>query len=462
LFAAPLRYDEDWTPQPYLAKSWDVSEDGLTVTLNLVDNAVFHDGTPITSEDVAFSVDTIKAHHPFKSMFAPVVSVDTPDAHTAVLNLSKPHPALMLAMSGQLMAIIPKHIYGDGQDPKTHPRNTENVVGSGPFKLVEYKSGEHVILERFDDFFIEGRPYLDKVVMRIITDPAARAIAYENGEVHMGAFESLPRIINRLKKVDSLTVTDEGYGGIGPLDWLAMNTTKGPLADVNVRKAIAYAVDKNFIHKALMQGTASDSKTGIHPDSPFYNANVEGYDLDLDKSRALLDAAGYPMQGDSRFSLTIDFGWPGVKPQVEYVKAALKKVGIDVEVRASADFPTWAARMGEMDFDMSWDTVFNWGDPVIGVHRTYSSDNIAKGVWSNTQGYSNARVDELIAMAAVETDPAKRSALYAEFQEIIADEVPVYHTNTLPYHTVYNDNVGNPPLGIWGTSTPIDMTYLKK
>ena len=461
LFAAPLRYDEDWTPQPYLAKSWDVSADGLTVTLNLVDNAVFHDGTPITSEDVAFSVDTIKAHHPFKSMFAPVVSVDTPDAHTAVLNLSKPHPALMLAMSGQLMAIIPKHIYGDGQDPKTHPRNTENVVGSGPFKLVEYKSGEHVILERFDDFFIEGRPYLDKIVMRIITDPAARAIAYENGEIHMGAFESLPRIINRLKEVDSLTVTDEGYGGIGPLDWLAMNTTKGPLADVNVRKAIAYAVDKNFILNALMQGTASDSKTGIHPDSPFYNANVEGYDLDLDKSRALLDAAGYPMQGDSRFSLTIDFGWPGVKPQVEYVKAALKKVGIDVEVRASADFPTWAARMGEMDFDMSWDTVFNWGDPVIGVHRTYSSDNIAKGVWSNTQGYSNARVDELIAMAAVETDPAKRTALYAEFQEIIADELPVYHTNTLPYHTVYNDNVGNPPLGIWGTSTPIDMTYLK-
>ena len=85
-----------------------------------------------------------------------------------------------------------------------------------------------MILERFDDFFIEGRPYLDKVVMRIITDPAARAIAYENGEVHMGAFESLPRIINRLKKVDTLTVTDEGYGGIGPLDWLAMNTTKGP------------------------------------------------------------------------------------------------------------------------------------------------------------------------------------------------------------------------------------------
>ena len=464
LFASPLRYDEDWTPQPYLAKSWEVSDDGLKVTLHLQENAKFHDGEPLTSEDVAFSVDVIKANHPFKSMFAPVESVDTPDAHTAVLNLSKPHPALMLAMSGQLMSIIPKHIYGDGEitDVKAHPRNNENTIGSGPFKLVEYKSGEHVILERFDDFFIEGRPYLDKIVMRIIPDPAARAIAYENGEVHMGAFESLPRIINRLKGVDGLNVTPEGYGGIGPLDWLAMNTTKGPLADVRVRKAIAYAVDKNFVLNALMQGTAADSRTGIHPDSPFYNGDVEDYAVDLDKAMALLDEAGYPMNGDSRFSLTIDFGWAEVKPQVEYVKAALKKVGIDVEVRASADFPTWAKKMGTGDFDMSWDTVFNWGDPVIGVHRTYDSTNIHKGVWSNTQGYSNERVDELMAMAAVEIDPAKRTALYAEFQQIIADELPVYHVNTLPYHTVYSDKVGNPPLGIWGTSTPIDMTYLKE
>ena len=464
LFASPLRYDENWDPQPYLAESWEVSEDGLSVTLNLVKNAKFHDGTPLTSKDVAFSVDVIKANHPFKSMFAPVETVETPDDHTAILKLSKPHPALMLAMSGQLMSIIPQHIYGDVaiNEVKTHPRNNEGTVGSGPFKLVEYKSGEHVILERFDDFFIDGRPYLDKIVMRIITDPAARAIAYENGEVHFGAFESLPRIVNRLKKVDSLTVTPNGYGAIGPLDWLAMNTQKGPLADVRVRKAIAYAVDKNFVQNALMQGTAADSRTGIHPDSPFYNGDVETYDVDLDKANALLDEAGYAMDGDSRFSLTIDFGWPGVKPRVEYVKAALKKVGIDVEVRASADFPTWAKRMGEMDFDLSWDTVFNWGDPVIGVHRTYDSTNIGKGVWSNTQGYSNTRVDELMAMAAVESDAEKRKALYAEFQQIIADELPVYHVNTLPYHTVYSDKIGNPPIGIWGTSTPIDMMYLKQ
>ena len=170
LFASLLRYDLGWEPQPYLAESWSISDDGLSVTMNLVKGATFHDGAPITSEDVAFSIDTVKANHPFKSMFAPVTTVDTPDAHTAVINLSKPHPALLLAMSSQLLSIIPKHVYGDGQDPKAHPANSENVVGSGPFKLVEFKRGEHVILERYDGYFIEGLPYLDRIVMRILPD----------------------------------------------------------------------------------------------------------------------------------------------------------------------------------------------------------------------------------------------------------------------------------------------------
>lgn len=464
LFASPLRYDENWTPQPYLAKSWSVSDDGLQVTLNLVDNAVFHDGHPITSSDIAFSVKVIKEAHPFKSMFAPVASVDTPDDHTAVLNLSQPHPGLMLAMSGQLMSIIPEHIYGDGQDFKTHPRNIEDVVGSGPFKLVEYRNGEHVILERFDDFFIEGRPYLDRIVMRIITDSSARAIAYENGELDLGSFEQEPLIIDRLKKVDHLTVVPTGYGAVGPVAWLAINTTKEPLSDKRVRQAIAYAIDKKFIQNALMLGTAANATTGIHPDSPFYEANVNDYELDLDKANSLLDEAGLTAGSDgTRFGLTIDFGWPAGKPMVEYIRAALKKAGIDVTVRASADFPTWAKRMGTLDFDLSWDAVFNWGDPSIGVHRTYLSSNIAKGVWSNTQGYSNARVDELLDMAGKENDIEKRRALYSEFQKIVNDELPLYPMYTLPYHTVHSDKVMNAPVkGIWSTSAPLDQVWLKE
>ncbi|MEM9677656.1 MAG: ABC transporter substrate-binding protein [Pseudomonadota bacterium] len=460
LFATPLRYTDGWEAEPYLAESVTTSDDGLTVTIKLKD-ANFHDGKPITSEDVKFSVETIKANHPFKTMFGPVESVETPDAKTAVLKLSQPHPALMLAMSSQLMAIIPKHIYGDGQDVKAHPQNSENVVGSGPFKLVEFKRDQHVILERNDDYFMDA-PCVDRIVMRIIKDQSAAAIGLQNGELHMAPFMNTVRNIKRLEAADGINVTADGYAAIGALDWLAFNTKKGPLADKRVRQAIAYSVDKKFIKNAIMQGLAADARGPIHPGSPLADTSLPGYDLDLEKAASLLDEAGFPLTDGKRMDLSINFGWPSIKPQAEYVKAALKKVGIEVTVKASPDFPTWAKTVSNHDFDMTMDTVFNWGDPVIGVHRTYSSDNIKKGViWSNTQQYENARVDELMAMAGKETDPEKRKALYKEFQQIVADELPVYWLNTLPYHTVYSDKVGNPVKGIWASSSPMDRVYLK-
>ena len=342
MFAAPLRYDENWDPQPYLAESWKVSDDGLTVTLNLVKGATFHDGKPITSKDVAFSIDTVKKNHPFKTMFAPVESIDTSDPSVAVLKLSQPHPALLLAMSSQLLPIIPEHVYGDGQDPKKHPQNSENVVGSGPFKLVEFKRDQHIILERNENFFIKDRPYIDKVVMRIIKDGSARTIALENGEVHLSAFEQNPRDLARLKKIAGITATPDGYGAIGPLAWLAFNTKRGPTSDVRVRQAIAYAVDRNFIVKALFLNTSQPALTGIHPDSPFYDPSVPAYNVDIDKANKILDDAGYKRGNDGmRFKLTVDFGWASIKAPAEYLKPQLKKIGIDLAVRSSADFPTW-------------------------------------------------------------------------------------------------------------------------
>jgi len=462
LFAAPLRYDEGWNPQPYLAESWQVSDDGLSVTLNLVKNATFHDGHPITSEDVVFSIDTVKANHPFKTMFAPVETVDTPDEHTAILRLSQPHPALMLAMSSQLLPIIPKHVYGDGQDPKTHPQNGENVVGSGPFKLVEFERDQHIVLEKNENYFMEGLPYLDKLVMRIIKDPSARTIALESGEISLSIFEETPRDLARLKKSENLDVSAEGYSAIGSVVWLAFNTQNGKTADKRVRQAISYAVDRNFIVKALMLGTAAEAKTGIHPGSPFYAADSEGYDVDLDKANQILDDAGYAKGDDGmRFDLTVDYGWAEIKQFAEYMKPQLKKIGINVSVRASADFPSWAKRISNHDFDMTMDNVFNWGDPVIGVHRTYSSDNIKKGViWSNTQQYANARVDELMALAGATYDLEERKKYYAEFQQILTDELPLYPLFAAPYHTVSNKSVGNPPRSIWGGSSPMDKMYI--
>ena len=463
LFATPLRFDENWNPHPYLAREWDISEDGLTVTLKLVEGATFHDGHPITSSDVAFSIMTVKANHPFKTMMAPVESVETPDDLTAVIKLSKPHPALLLAMSSQLLSIIPEHIYGDGQDPKSHPRNSEDVVGSGPFKFVEFKRDQHIILERNENFFIEGRPYVDRIIMRIIKDPSSRTIAVEKGETLLATFEANPRELARMKENDHLVVTDQGYAAIGPLVWLAFNHQREPTSDPAVRKAIAYAVDRNFIINALLLGAPTEARTGFHPGSIFYEPDVEPYDLDIDKANQLLDEAGYERGADGmRFPLTIDFGSAFTRPHAEYLKPQLKKIGIDMTVRASPDFPSWAKRVSNHEFDLTWDVVFNWGDPVIGVHRTYLSTNIKKGViWSNTQGYANPKVDEMLDMGGRELDAEKRRAIYSDVQKLLADELPVYWVHTLPYHTVYNKRIGNPPKTIWGTSSPLDEIYVR-
>ena len=456
IFASPLRYDDSWEPQPYLAESWSVSEDGLSVTLNLVKGATFHDGTPVTSEDVAFSIVTTRDNHPFKSMFAPVAAIETPDAHTAIIRLTQPHPALMLALSPALAPVLPKHIYGDGQDPKSHPANSA-PVGSGPFMLEEFKAGEVIVLKKNPNFFMEGRPVLDEIIIRIIKDPSALVIAMENGEADLYPFMAGSQQIRRLQEVEHLGVTTDGYAAVGPINWLAFNTASEKLSDKRVRQAIAYAIDRDFIINALHRGVSVPQRGPIIEGSPFFDESIPAYDLDLDKAKALLAEAGYA----DGMELTVDY-IPGFKEQqqslAEYLKSQLKKIGIDVTVRAAPDFPTWAGRVGGHDFELSMDVVFNWGDPVIGVHRTYLSSNIRKGViWSNTQQYANPKVDELLNAAAVELDPEERKALYSTFQQIVAEELPIYWINSLPYHTAYDRRLRNLPSGIWGTMHPMDM-----
>ncbi len=465
IFATPLRFDDKWNPQPYLAESWETAADGKSITLHLRKNATFHDGKPITSADVAFSVQTVKDNHPFKTMFAPVTTVDTPDDYTAVINFSSPHPAALLAMSGALLPIIPKHIYGDGQNIRKHPANSK-PVGSGPFMLEEFKPGEHIILVKNPNFFIKDRPYLDRIIMKNYKDVTSMVLAADNGEVDMIPFLTGTRNISRLKKNPKLTVTNKGFAAVGPLNWLEFNTKNEFFKHKKVRQAVAYAIDRKFIVNALHSGFSKPATGPIVLGSPYAAPDVNPYDVDLDKARALLDEAGFKANADGvRFKVDLDFIPAFAEMQktvAEYIKPQLKKVGIIVSLRSSPDFPSWAKRVGGHEFAMSMDIVFNWGDPVIGVHRTYICSNIKKGViWSNTQSYCNKEVDKLLAAAGTELDLAKRVELYKKAQAIIVDDAPQVFLNELPYHMVYSNKVGNPPLSIWGAMAPMDNVYLK-
>ena len=465
LFASPLRYDDKWNPQPYLAESWKLAEDGKSLTLNLRKNALFHDGKPITSEDVAFSIMAIKANHPFTTMMGPVEKVETPDPHTAILRMSQPHPAILLAMSPALAPIMPKHIYGDGQDLKTHPRNSVDVVGSGPFKFVEFQPGRRIVLERFDKFFLAGKPYLDKVIFNVNSDQSSILLGLERGDIHMVPLISAPSDLKRLAQNPKIALTAKGYEGLGPLNWLAFNLGRKPMSDLRVRQAIAHSIDKKFIAKALMGGYAQDADGPLMPGSPFASHDLVTYPIDLKKAAELLDAAGYKAgPGGERFKLTIDY-FPGFDDQqkvvAEYVRTQLKKVGIAAEVRTSADFPAWAKRIADRDFDVTMDAVFNWGDPVIGVHRTYLSSNIKPIVWTNTQDYHNPKVDELLDLAGKTMEPAKRKTYYAEFQKIVTEDLPIYFINVMSLHTGSLKTVENVPVTIWGPLSPYDEVRFK-
>ena len=145
-----------------------------------------------------------------------------------------------------------------------------------------------------------------------------------------------------------------------------------------------------------------------------------------------------------------------------YIKSQLKKVGITVDLRAPADFPSWAQRISSWDYQFTMNTHWNYPDPVIGVHRIYLCANIRKIVWSNTQGYCNERVDALLREAGSTLDVRKRKALYEEFQRIVNEELPLYFINEEPYVTVSHRTVMGPPETVWGPMQPLDQVWLDR
>ncbi|GAA4006014.1 ABC transporter substrate-binding protein [Comamonas faecalis] len=467
LFASLVRFDagHDREPQPYLASAWKWADDHRSITFTLREGAVFHDGQPITSEDVAFSIMAVKANTSLYAMLDSIERVDTPDPLTAVVHLSRPNPALLYALSPALAPIMPKHIYATEKptDLRTHPRNTKDVVGSGPFMLERFVPGKELLLKRFDKFFIEGRPYLDKVLLQTSADPTTLMLSVPRGDVHLFPFIASRNAARPVEASKAVTILEQGYAGAAPLHWLELNTARKPFDDRRVRQAIAYAIDKKFIVQAMYGGWGKPAIGPLSSSSPFAVATNE-YPLDLDRARTLLDEAGLKPDGNGvRFKMTVDVMVAGQADRIlgQYAQSQLKKIGIDAQLRISPDFPTWAQRMAAHDFDMSTDQSWTWVDPAIGVNRTYLSSNIQPVVWTNNASYKNPQVDHLLEQASAELDPAKRKALYQEFQQIVTEDSPLVYVAEIAYHTVASTRVGNPPTGLFGMLAPLDEVWLK-
>lgn len=452
-----LTYDEDFTPKPLLATEWEVAEDGLRYTFKLREGVKWHDGKDFTAEDVAFSILALKENHPRgRATFASVDQVNVLGAHEVELILSKPAPFLLTAFASFEAPIVPKHLY----EGTNIPENEHNYapVGTGPFTFVEWVRGSHVILKRNENYWADGKPYLDQLIIRFIVDPAAAVAAIEAGEVQVSVANIPLTDIDRLKANSNLVVDTRAAPYSPSIARAEFNLENPYLADIKVRHAIAYAIDKDFIVNTIYLGYATRLDGPVSAElAHFFNPDVPKYEFDPEKANALLDEAGYPKGADGfRFSLFIDPTQPSGPPKqtAEYFAQALAKVGIKVELRTQ-DFATFVKRIfTDRDFDIAIEGMSNLYDPTVGVQRLYWSKNFKIGLpFSNGSNYNSPEADRLLEAAAVEVDPAKRKALFTDFQKQVIADVPaidlvapdsfvIYDKRVLD-HTVGVDGIGN-------------------
>ncbi len=420
--------DSELNPQPDLAESWKISEDGLTYTFNLVKNAVWHDGKPFTSADVKFSLGEVLGKlHPRGSVVLQVVeSIDTPNPHTVVLKLKFPYDPLMKFLGNEGF-IIAKHLY-ENTDILKNPYNVK-PVGTGPFVFKEWKRGSHLTLERNPNYFKKGKPYLDRIIVKVVPDASSRMIAFEAKEIDYLYYVNLPTSeVSRFKGRPGFVVSTKGHEDGPSVMLMAFNVRKAPFDNLKVRQAIAHAIDRQYIEDKADYGLGTPA-TGPIPSVTrwAYTSNVTRYDFDPGKAERLLDEAGYPRKADGiRFKTSViaDRGTFLYAKAAEIIRDQLGKVGIQVDLKLMDRSSMVDATYIRWDFDLQVHGLGTGPDPAIGVARTYVSTNIKPVAFANCTGYGNKEVDELFALAERAPSVKKRAEYYQKVQQVLTRDLP--------------------------------------
>ncbi|MGE0800389.1 MAG: ABC transporter substrate-binding protein [Lautropia sp.] len=442
-----LTYDYQLRPLAKLATAWKLSDDGLQYRFELRKGVKWHDGKDFTSADVAFSILTLKQHHPRgRSTFANVTEVATPDPHTAVIVLDKPSPFLLTALSAAESPIVPKHLY-DGTDIVSNRHNSE-PIGTGPFKFKEWVKGSHVILERNPDYWDKPKPWLDRIVIRFIGDAVARAAALESGDADVGSGSAgIPLAdVERFRKLPNLTIDSTIWPYVGNHQQIYFNLDTPALQNLAVRRAIAQSIDVEAYNKLIWYGlgklSASPIGTGL---SRYHDASIKPYPFDRKAAEAALDAAGLKRGADGvRLRLRLVYNPFVERRSADFVRQSLARVGIDATIH-SFDFATYVNKTyTERAFDIALESLTNIFDPSVGVQRIFWSKNFKIGLpFSNAPHYVNPEVDRLLEAAAVEIDEVKRRQLFVAFQRIIHRDIPSIELGANPNITVAAKKVRN-------------------
>jgi peptide/nickel transport system substrate-binding protein len=489
VFDTPIAVTADGTYVPEVATEWAVADDGVTWTMTLRDDVKFHDGTPMTSEDVKFTLELYRdtGDFPYLPSYPDVFSkIEAPDPTHVVLTADSPIGNFEYRMA--FMYILPKHIWEKVKDPVKF--EYEEMIGTGPFKLVKSVQDESIQLASNQDYW-KGPPFVDGVVFQTISNADARIAALQNGDVDMTTdtpTTAVPAIRNNkdlaLVLADPLIadLRDIIFNQIKPED---CPTNKGgkctgnpALRDVNVRKALAMAMDKNQVITVGKSGLATPGLTLVPPGlGDFYAPEIPDYPFNVDQANQMLDAAGYkdsdgdgireclPTQDCKTGDLTFRFSYPddidSAPAEAEVIKGMWDAIGVKIQIQGLDADTLTSVCCPAFDYDV---ILWGWGsdpDPafLLGVALC---QEIPTG-FSET-GYCNKQYDDLYKQQGIEPDHTKRVEIVHQMQKILMDDVVYlipYYAQLVEAHRVDTFTGWSDELAPLGLEDPGQLSILR-
>lgn len=409
LFNGLTGHDGDNAVVPALAKSWDFDEETCTYTFHLEEDVRWHDGEPFTAEDVQFTIEAIMDPENGSENapnFEDVEEITVIDDHTISFRLSAPNVAFLDYMT---MAILPKHLL-EGEDMQTSDF-FRSPIGTGPYKLASWDEGQAITLEKNADYF-KGEPNIDTIVFKIVPDDNAKALQLRAGELDLALLT--PKDAATFADEEGFTCYDmetADYRGI-----LFNFQNEYWQENRDLIPAVCYAIDREAIIDAVLLGQGMAAYGPLQRNVYNYE-DVEHYDYDPEKARAVLEAAGcvlgedgfYTRNGETvGFVISVGAGDQVRIDMAQIVAQQLREIGMDVTV----DIPAQVDWSGQMAY------LIGWGSPFDADDHTYKVFGTDKG--ANYSGYSNADVDRYLTEARESDDPAVRAEAYANFQKALA------------------------------------------
>ena len=416
---------EDGSPQPQLAESWDVSEDNTVFTFHLKENITWHDGEAFTSEDVKFSFEEVlpEFHGRFQDVHEFIEDIETPDDNTVVIALTEAYAPFLVSLEVYDAPIMPKHLLEGNLDNISEADITVEPVGTGPFQFVEWERGDRIVLERNENYF-DDNAYLDRVLFNIIPDSASRISALETGQIdYLWGFYFPRAEIPRFQDDPNF----EMWQGVRiPALWFAFFNLEHPeLGDPLVRQALMHATDRDLIIELTQEGLG-DYNVGPMGGA-FDLTYFEEYDysnlypFDLDKARELLDEAGVD---ELDISVVVDPNRDDLMGAAEIMQDLYSQIGVNLSIDTQERAVMIESVYENRDYDLSLQSFTSGGDPAVGYHRLYITQEFGTPFVGAT-GYSNEDVDRILAEAATIPFHDERKEKYREAMEILSEDVPL-------------------------------------